>query len=304
MISRPASIAARLGSNAIPSSKKEIAMTAEVGPRVAVVTGAGSGIGAAVSRRLVADGYAVVLVGRRHVRLEDLARELGSLTLPAAADVGSPEDAGRVIDVACERFGGIDLLAACAGVGGSASAGDETPEQWDSAVRTNLTGVFLTTRAALPHLIERRGAIVTIASTNAWQAGPESASYCATKAAVVMLTKSLAVDYGPQGVRANCVCPGWVHTDMADEAMDDVAALWEIDRKAAYRLCTASNPLRRPATPAEIAAVVAFLASSDAAYVNGAAIPVDGGASVVDDSYPAYQGKAALELILSGARRG
>ncbi len=279
-------------------------MTIEGRAPVAVVTGAGSGIGAAVSRRLTADGYAVVLVGRRDRPLDALARELGPRALPAAADVGSPDDAGRAIDVACERFGGVDLLVACAGLGASASAGDDTPERWDDAVRTNLTGVFLTARAALPHLIDRRGAIVTIASTNAWQAGPESASYCATKAGVVMLTKSLAVDYGPRGVRANCVCPGWVRTDMADTEMDEVAALWEIDRDAAYRLCTASNPLRRPAAPAEVAAVVAFLASSEATYVNGVAIPVDGGACIVDDSYGAYQGRKALDLILSGKRPG
>ena len=183
---------------------------------------------------------------------------------------------------AVAALGGLDVLVLAHGVGGSALAGEETPEGWDAVVRVNLTGAFLVARAALPHLVERRGAIVTVASTNAWVAGPGWASYCASKAGLAMLTASIANDYGPRGVRANCVCPGWVRTPMADDDMDEIAARWGTDRDGAYRLTTSSTPLRRPAEPAEIAAVVAFLAGPGASYVNGASIPVDGGAMIVD----------------------
>ena len=109
-----------------------------------------------------------------------------------------------------------------------------------------------------------------------------------------MLTRSLAVDYGPRGVRSNCICPGWVRTPMADGEMDAIATAWGVDRATAYRLATATNPLRRPAEPDDIAGVVAFLASADARYLNGAAIPLDGGAHVVDDSYGVFQGPTGL----------
>ena len=106
-----------------------------------------------------------------------------------------------------------------------------------------------------------------------------------------MLTASIANDYGPRGVRANCVCPGWVRTPMADDDMDEVAARWGTDRDGAYRLTTSSTPLRRPAEPAEIAAVVAFLAGPGASYVNGASIPVDGGAMIVDGTSVPFHGE-------------
>jgi meso-butanediol dehydrogenase / (S,S)-butanediol dehydrogenase / diacetyl reductase len=272
------------------------------GGGVAVVTGAGSGIGAAVSRRLEGDGYAVVLVGRRRNPIDELSDKLGERAIAVAADVGSPEDAARAIATAVERFGGVDVLVNSAGIATSAAVGDDTPEGWDAVVRTNLTGTFLMARAALPQLIERRGVIVNVASTNAWQAGPESASYCASKAGVVMLTRSLAVDYGPLGVRSNCVSPGWVRTPMADDDMEAIAVTWGIGRDAAYRVTTASNPLRRPAEPDDIAAVVSFLAGPDARYVNGVTIPLDGGANVVDDSYSAYQGPTALPDLVITAR--
>ena len=273
-------------------------MADEASGRVAVVTGAGSGIGAAVARRFAADGMTVVLAGRRREPLAALETELAGRGDAVAVDVGSPEGAALVVAAAIERFGGLDVLVCNAGIGASAAVVEDTPEGWNEVLRVNLTGVFLMAREALPYLITRGGAIVNVASTNAWQAGPESASYCASKAAVVMLTRSLATDYGPRGVRANCVCPGWVRTPMADQEMDTIAAGWGVDRDAAYRLCAASNPLRRPADPDDVAAVVAFLAGPDARYVNGVAIPVDGGASIVDDSFTAYQGAAAFEAIL------
>lgn len=260
------------------------------GTRVAVVTGAGTGIGAAVCRRLTSDQYAVALVGRRRELIDQVASDLGELALVVAADVGTPADTRRVIDATVDRFGGIDVLVNSAGIATSAAVLNDTPEGSDEVLRVNLTGTFLMARAALPHLIERRGAIVNVASVNAWQAGPEQASYCASKAGVVMLTRSLAVDYGPAGVRSNCICPGWVRTPMADDDIDTIADLWGVDREAGYRLSVASNPLRRPAEPDDIASVVSFLAGPDARYVNGVTIPLDGGANVVDDAYSCFQG--------------
>jgi meso-butanediol dehydrogenase / (S,S)-butanediol dehydrogenase / diacetyl reductase len=253
--------------------------------RCAIVTGGGGGIGLAIARRLVEDGHGVVITGRRAEVCEAAAGELeaaGYEAVAVAADVGDPAGAEVAIGAAMERFGGIDVLVCNAGIGDSAPVLDETLEGWDRVMRTNLTGVFLMARAALPALIERGGCVITISSVNGTLAGPGWAAYCTSKAGVIMLTRTLANDYGPQGVRANCVCPGWVRTPMGDADMDEVASARGVDREGAYRLTHADNPLRRPGEPGEIASVVSFLAGPDAAYVNGVALPVDGGTSVVD----------------------
>lgn len=267
------------------------------GARTALVTGAGTGIGAATSLRLAADGYAVALVGRRAEPLRETADVIeagGGRAVPISADVGDPAQADRVVaDAVTALGGGLDVVVLAHGVGGSAPVADDTAEGWDEVIRINLTGAFLVARAALPHLEARRGGIVTVASTNAWAAGPGWASYCASKAGLAMLTASIANDYGPRGVRANCVCPGWVRTPMADTDMDEIAARRGTDREGAYRLTSSTTPLRRPAEPEEIAAVIAFLAGPDASYVNGATIPVDGGATVVDGTSVPYHEPAS-----------
>lgn len=255
--------------------------------RSAIVTGAGSGIGAAVARKLAAEGYGVVLSGRRVGLLEELAAELGEAVV-VAGDVGEPAHADTLAAAARDEFGGLDALVNNAGIGSSASLGDDEPERWDALLRTNLTGAFLVTRAALPLLLERRGAVVNIASVNAMRAGPGWASYCVSKAGLVMLAQSLANDYGPQGLRANAVCPGWVRTAMGDGGMDDLAELLGVGREEAYERAHAHVPLRRAAVPEEIAEVVSFLLSPAASYVSGAAIPVDGGGLVVDVSATAW----------------
>ncbi|MGZ5335458.1 MAG: SDR family NAD(P)-dependent oxidoreductase [Solirubrobacterales bacterium] len=252
--------------------------------RCAIVTGAGTGIGRAVALRLAAEGFAVVVSGRRPGPCEEVAAEIAAegRALAVSGDVGDPGDAERIVSASAGAFGGVDVLVCNAGIGDGAPAGEETPAGWERVLRTNLTGAFLIARAALPSLIERGGSIVTVSSVNGYLAGPGWAAYSTSKAGLIMLTRSLANDYGPRGVRANCVCPGWVRTPMADEDMDQVAAARGTDREGAYRLTHAENPLRRAAEPEEIAAAVAFLAGPEASYVNGVTLPVDGGTSVVD----------------------
>jgi meso-butanediol dehydrogenase/(S,S)-butanediol dehydrogenase/diacetyl reductase len=257
----------------------------EEAERYAIVTGGGSGIGLAIAHRLCTDGFGLVVSGRRAEVCDAAVEELrarGHSAVAAAGDVGDPDDAHRIAEQAGEHFGSIDVVVNNAGIGDTGAVLEETLEGWERTMRTNLTGAFLLTQAALPALIERRGSVINISSVNGYRAGPGWAAYCTSKAGLIMLTRSIANDYGPQGVRANCICPGWIRTPMGDSDMDEVAEAHGTDREGAYRLTHTDNPLRRPGAPEEIASVVSFLAGPDAGYVNGVTLPVDGGTSVVD----------------------
>jgi meso-butanediol dehydrogenase / (S,S)-butanediol dehydrogenase / diacetyl reductase len=253
----------------------------------ALVTGGGSGIGAATARRLAAAGYGVCVTGRRPEPLEEVAAEIGGLAV--VADTGDSGAVERAVAATVERFGGLDALVCNAGRGASGAVAEQTPERWARVVDTNLTGAFLACRAALPHLVESRGAVVTVASVAGLRASPESAAYGASKAGLIMLTQSIALDYGPSGVRANCVCPGWIRTPMADAAMDELAKRMGGDREAAYELAHRLVPARRPGTPEEVAEAIAWLASPAGSYVNGAVLPVDGGGAIVDVASAAFE---------------
>ena len=261
--------------------------------RSALVSGAGTGIGRATSLLLAESGYCVALVGRRPEPLDEVKDEItaqGGRAETISADVGAPDGAESAVAAALGAFGRLDTLICNHGVGASARVGDDTPEGWDSTLRINLTGPFLLARAAIPHLIASRGSIVNVSSTNGCQAGPGWASYDVSKAGVIMLTRCLANDYGPQGVRANCVCPGWVRTPMGDESMEEVADKWGGSREDAYWLCSRDTPLRRPAKPSEIAEVIVFLAGPKASYMSAATVVVDGGGMAVDGSSTAFHG--------------
>jgi NAD(P)-dependent dehydrogenase (short-subunit alcohol dehydrogenase family) len=255
--------------------------------RCALVTGGGSGIGAAVARLLAAEGFAVVVAGRRLDPLEAVAAEIGGTAI--SADCGDPAGAESAVRAALDEHGSLDALVYCAGLSRPGSVTEQTPEGWDAVLRTNLTGAFLTARAALSQLEQQGGSMVAVSSLAGLRAGPASAAYSASKAGLNMLVQSIAVDYGPRGVRANAVCPGWIRTDMADGSMDALAESRGTDREGAYRLATARMPTRRPGGVEEVAGLVSWLLSPAAGYVNGAVIPVDGGANLLDAGMLEFQ---------------
>lgn len=257
----------------------------------AIVTGGGTGIGRAIAARLIADGGNVVLVGRSPGPIEETAEELGERALAVVADAGDPDAMNRVVDVARERFGAVDQLVANAGGHGFSSVGDTDDAEWAASLQANLTTAFVTVRACLPALVESRGSIVIVSSIAGLAAGPDTAGYTTAKHALLGLTRSIARDYGPAGVRANVLCPGWTVTPMADSEMlhfAETAGLPSVED--GYAEVTRHVPLRRPAQAEEIASVARFLLSDEAAYVTGAVIVADGGAGAVDLPTIAFEG--------------
>ena len=199
-------------------------------------------------------------------------RDVGA-ALALVVDVTKPGAAETAVGAAVEAFGGLDVLVPAAGVAVRRTAEEVSDEEWERVVAVNLTHVFRFCRAALPALRERRGCIVTIGSGWGLVAGPRAAAYAATKAAVVNLSRALAIDHGPEGVRVNCVCPGDTDTPMLGGEFRQLGR----DVAAGLADSAAARPLRRLGTPEEVAAAVAFLASDEARYVTGTTLVVDGG---------------------------
>lgn len=248
--------------------------------RVVLVTGGGTGIGAAIAARYAAEGADVVVVGRRREPLEAVAAEIGAVAL--CADTANGDEAAAAIAETLARFGRLDVVVANAGGHGLGTVGETSDDAWHQAMRANLDTAFVTTRAALDAVVASRGQIVIVSSLAGLFAGPEVAGYTVAKHALIGLTKSLARDYGPRGIRVNAVCPGWVRTPMADAEMDEFAAAAGGDREAGYARVTGALPIARPADPVEIAAAVRFLGSDESSYITGATLVIDGGAHIVD----------------------
>lgn len=252
-----------------------------VAGRVVVITGGGTGIGAAIAERFAGEGAHVVVIGRRPEPLRVVEAEFGAM--PVVADAADAASARAAVQSVLARFGRIDVLVANAGGHGFAAVGETGDHEWQSALNANLTTAFTMARESLPALIEAKGQIVVISSLAGLFAGPSVAGYTVGKHALIGLTRSLARDYGAHGVRVNAICPGWVQTPMADAEMDEFGERAGIaSREDAYRAVTADVPLGRAALPSEIASVARFLGSAESSYMTGAVLVVDGGAHIVD----------------------
>lgn len=242
--------------------------------KVAVVTGAASGIGQATAKRFAEEGtivHAVDIDDRGlTVTLEQIERT-GTAGSAVNCDVRDEQACATAVARAIQRWGRIDILVNAAGILRFAEPGGETKAIWDEVLAVNLTGVFLMSTAALPAIVETQGCIVNVASTAAQRGQPWSLAYSASKGGVDALTRAFATDYGAAGVRINSVVPGGTVTPLVAEY---AAATKSMDPSVVARM---QNLLGRAAAPGEIAGVIAFLASDDARYITGAAVVADGG---------------------------
>jgi meso-butanediol dehydrogenase/(S,S)-butanediol dehydrogenase/diacetyl reductase len=240
---------------------------------VALVTGASSGIGAATAIAFAEAGWDVMAAGRDEGRLEEVA-DVSDNIATWTGELAEAEDCDELIADTIDEFGNIDCLVNCAGVIVRANVADTSDDDWRLTMGINLDAVFYLSRAALPHLLKTTGSIVNVASDWGLKGGERAAAYCASKGAVVQLTKAMAIDHARDGLRINAVCPGDIDTPMlVSEAEDEGVDLEEHLAQAAE-----DSPNGRIGTPEEVAALIVFLASDAATHITGTAIPIDGGA--------------------------
>jgi NAD(P)-dependent dehydrogenase (short-subunit alcohol dehydrogenase family) len=225
-------------------------------------------------------GARVAVCGRRREALTAVADRCGATA--HVADVTRREDVEQLIDAVVREHGRLDGVVANAGVMRPGGVLDLTHDDWDATLRTNLTSVFLLARASIGQLIAARGSFVTVGSIAGLRAPTGLSAYAASKAGAAMLTSTIAAEFGPLGVRANTVSPGWTRTEMADEEMREFGGPLGMGVDESYEAVTALVPQRRPATAEEIADAVLWLLGPNSSYVNGTTLVVDGGTTIVD----------------------
>jgi NAD(P)-dependent dehydrogenase (short-subunit alcohol dehydrogenase family) len=244
--------------------------------RTAVVTGAGSGLGRATAARIAAEGGAVACLDVAADGTEATVAEIraaGGKARAYRADVTDPESMREVVGAAARDLGRPSVVVTCAGIGRFANTHDMPFEDWARIIAVNLTGTFLTAQAALPYLLDGGGSIVTVSSNAGLMGVPYGAAYCASKGGVILLTRALAAEYLGRGVRANCVAPGGIKTPL---------------QKAFHQLPDGADPeifrnLMTPlgnSTPAEVAALIAFVGSDEGRYMTGSVVSIDGGLTI------------------------
>ncbi len=244
---------------------------------VAVITGAGSGIGRASAREFAREGAKVVVADINLQSAQETVKQieaLGGTARAVEADVADPRSVKRLVNETLEAFSEVNTLFNNAAIQVNKTVENTTLEEWNREISINLGGVFLCSKFFMPHLRKTRGCIINMSSVNGFFVEPMCAGYCATKAAIIGLTKAMAIDHGKEGIRINCICPGYIDAGLAEgyfQAQPDPAAA----RAAAGKL----HALWRIGKPEEVARLAVFLASDDASFITGAALTVDGGFS-------------------------
>lgn len=255
-------------------------MTQRLSGKIAIVTGAGSGIGRASAIRFAGEGAQVVCADLRGQ--DETAAEIGAAAIAVQADAGSDSDVQDLVQAALEKFGGLDVFFANAGIsGGLASIFEQSPEDWQEILRVNLIGPFLAIRHGAPPMKERGGgSIICTASVAGIRAGAGGPAYSASKAGVINLVQVASTQLCGANIRVNAICPGLIETGMTQAIFDGARA------SGKEGMLGHLNAMKRGGVPDEIAAAALFLASDESSYVNGHALVVDGGLSA---SHPHYR---------------
>ena len=246
--------------------------------RHALITGAGTGIGEAISRQLHREGHAVTLLGRRSEPLEALSRALGKQSFAVTGDVTDRGEIESAFKAATAQFGDVEILVNCAGMAPTAPFHRVDFADWQRTMDVNVNGVFHCTQLALESMLENNwGRVVNIASVASLRGFPYVSGYCASKHAVLGMTRALALEVATQGITVNAVCPGYVDTDIVRNAIAGIVSKTGRTEADAVQHFTESNPQGRLVEVTEVASAVSWLCSEGAASVTGQAIAIDGG---------------------------
>jgi NAD(P)-dependent dehydrogenase (short-subunit alcohol dehydrogenase family) len=243
--------------------------------RVAVITGSASGIGRASAKEFAKEGARVVVADINLAGAQETAKQIvaaGGVALPVNTDVAVPSSVEALVEQTLHSFGRINVLFNNAAIQVNKTVEDTTVEEWNREIGINLGGVFLCSKLFMPHLRNTKGCILNMASVNGFFVEPLCAGYCATKGAIIALTKAMAIDHGKDGIRVNCICPGYIDAGLAWEYFE-VQPNPAAARAAAGKL----HALGRVGQPEEVGRLAVFLASDDASFMTGSAVTVSGG---------------------------
>ena len=253
--------------------------------KVALITGGGTGIGAAIAERFVADGAKICITGRRQEKLEEVAKSLPKgAVLTCSGDVTKLKDVERMVDTALKITGKLDVLVNNAAIDpGGTTVVDLDPELWHQVLEINLTGPMYMMKKSIPHMVKAGGgSIINIASLGGLRCLPGMPAYCTSKAGLIMLTKQVALDFGPDKIRCNVVCPGGTRTEMLEQSLSPLEEVLGTDLEGVFECISSMVPLRRTADPKEISGICSYLASDDSTFMTGSVLLLDGGAAIVD----------------------